>query len=24
LKSKPGYDIYKQNTWALIPKPPIL
>ena len=22
LKSKPGYDIYKRSTWALIPKPP--
>lgn len=22
LKSKPGYDIYKQSTWALIPKLP--
>ena len=23
LNSKPGYDIYKKRTWALIPKPPI-
>ena len=22
LKSKPGYEIYKQSTWALFPKPP--
>ena len=22
LKSKPGYVIYKESTWALIPKPP--
>ena len=22
LKTKPGYVIYKENTWALIPKPP--
>jgi steroid 5-alpha reductase family enzyme len=22
LKTKPGYDIYKESTWALFPKPP--
>ena len=22
LKTKPGYDIYKDSTWSLIPKPP--